>query len=97
MLIKQHNNNNNVVWKFIQLFNTNSSINYFPNYFIPKMINYQNDSLSTLEYIHSQQFFLSNSNKIQSINYIKNLEMLYNICYEYSNDIKWIISNNPIK
>jgi len=83
--------------RFIELFRSDSSIKYFPSYFKPKIINYQNDSISILEYIYSQQFILSNSNKIQSINYIKNLEMLYNICYEYSNDIKWIISNNPIK
>jgi hypothetical protein len=96
----------NCLDRFIELFKPNSSVKYFTSYFVDINIrdnkyilnNFvpNNNKLSTLEYIYSQQFNLSNSNSDQFLNSVKNLEMLYNICYEYSNDIKWIIDNNPL-
>jgi hypothetical protein len=97
----------NCLNRFIELFKPNSSVKYFTSYFvdinirdnkyfISNFVFNDNNKLSTLEYIYSQQFNLSNSNRVQFLNSVKNLEMLYNICYEYSNDIKWIIDNNPL-
>ena len=85
-------------------------IKYFSNYFVDNDIrsnkyliynivfndNDNKNNLSTLEYIHLQQFIVNDNNKVQIVKNMKDLELLYNICYEYSNNIKWIINNNPL-
>ena len=83
--------------KFIESFQSNSSIKYFPNYFVNDNNNirhFNKNDISILSLIYSKQFIILNHINNYNLNHIKDIDILYNIYYEYSNNIKWIINNN---
>ncbi len=97
-IIKQHNKN--IAYRFIELFNPNSSINYFPSYFIKDNIKLcEEKDFSMLEYINSQQFLILENVNVQKLNFIKDYEKIHTEFFrnvsEFSETINWIISHKP--
>jgi len=72
---------NNIFSIFLDLFKTNSSIKYFPSYFMSNT-RYENDTYTILELIYSQHYITLNN---QELIYINNIESIYNAMY---NNIK---------
>jgi hypothetical protein len=94
-----------IIDEYINWYKSNFPIKYFPSYFVNNNNNNnircfdknKNDT-SILELVYSQHFILlDNNTNIQILENIKDLELFYNLCHDYSNDIKWIINNNPLK
>lgn len=103
----KQNINNSIFTIFIDLFNTKSSIKYFPSYFVPEHIKCENNNICILEYIYAHKFnildYINNQNSLELINneYANNLEVLnselLSLIKEYSSTIKWIVNNNPLE